>query len=63
MIGIRNCLITSVRLPPTVRLDCPLTILQNNDLLVQSTAVYAQITFEGIVMIVIRYKTKESDGS
>ena len=45
MIGSCNCLITSVRLLPTVQLHCPI--------LEQNTAVYAPITFEEIVIVMI----------
>ena len=54
MIGSCNCPITGVRLQPTVRI----TLSDNNfaDKLEQNTAVYASITFEEIVMVMIKPK-------
>ena len=52
MIGCFNCPITGVRLRPTVRLHCPITILQKN-----KTAT-VPITFEEIVMVMINVITE-----
>ena len=46
MIGCFNRLIKSVRLYPTVRLNCPITTLQNK-------AANAQNTFEEVIMVMI----------
>ena len=52
MIGSCNCLITGVRLQPTVRFHCPITTLQINKSKVNK-AIYAPITFEEIVIVMI----------
>ena len=57
MIGSCNCPITGVRLQPTVRLHCPITTLQVN-LLEQTTAIHAPITFEEIVIVMINILTE-----
>ena len=52
MTGSCNCLITGVRLQPTVRFHCPITTLQINKSKV-NRAIYAPITFEEIVIVMI----------
>ena len=56
MIGSCHCLITGVRLQPTVRLHCPITTLQINESKIHQY-VYGPITFEKIV-IVINFSVK-----
>ena len=53
MIGSCNCLITGVRLQPTVRLHCR-SDYNFADSILQNTAVYGPITFEEIVIVMIK---------
>ena len=50
MIGSYNCPITGVQLQPSVRLHCHYNIA---DKLEQNTPVYAPITFQEIVIVMI----------
>ena len=55
MIDYFNCSITGVRLRPTVRLHCPITLSDYSciERLVKNKAVNAPITFKEIVMNMI----------
>ena len=57
MIGCLNCLITGVRLQPTMWLHCLITT-QSTKWLVENKAATAPITFEEIVMVMIKFIKK-----
>ena len=54
MIGCFNCPITGVRLQPTVRFHCPMTIVQNK-------AANTPIAYEEIVMVMMKQKIRNID--